>query len=206
MKPNEKRKILVAVTGASGSIYAERLITELCKYVPRIYLVVTESGESVIQYELTKGKKELSLISLIRGNIPAAYAGIIKVFKNNDFFAPIASGSSAATDMVVTPCSMGTLARIRHGLSQNLIDRAADVVMKEGKNLILCPRESPFNTIHLENMLALSRIGVKIVPLMPAFYQKPKDLNEAIDFLVGKMLEQLGIEHDLYKPWDERRS
>lgn len=198
-------RVLIGVTGASGSIYAERLIQELLPKVARIYVVITESGASVSQYELKRQTSGFSLLDLLQGKVPDAYKSVLRVFKNDDFFAPIASGSSAPTHMVVLPCSMGTLARIRHGLSQTLLERSADVVIKEGKSLILAVRETPFSVIHLENMLALAKMGIKIAPLVTSFYQHPKTIEDCIDSSVGKTLELMGLEHNLYKKWDERR-
>ncbi|MBP6217838.1 MAG: UbiX family flavin prenyltransferase [Oligoflexales bacterium] len=207
-------KILIGITGASGSIYAERLLQELApiESVEKIYVVATESGASVARFELaaqkvSEGKKKdretkaLCLLKILQKKIPSELSHKIFVFRNDDFYAPPASGSSVPSHMIVVPCSMGSLARIRHGLSQNLLERSADVVLKEGRQLVICPRESPFGIIHLENMLGLAKMGAKIMPLMPAFYQKPKDLKECIDFMVGKILEGLGLKHSLYPPW-----
>lgn len=201
----DNKRILIAITGASGSIYAQRLLEELSTRVSRIYVVASTSGEAVVQYELPRKSTGPNLLEIVRGKIAPAYKDQIKVFKNDDFFAPVASGSSAPTHMIVIPCSMGSLARIRHGLSMTLVERAADVVIKERKELIICPRESPFSEIHLENMLALAKMGVRMLPLMPSFYQHPKSLEDAVNTMVGKLLETLGYTHDLYSQWDKRR-
>jgi 4-hydroxy-3-polyprenylbenzoate decarboxylase len=195
------QKIMIGVTGASGSIYAERLIQLLLGSVDRIYLVVTETGEKVAAHELSSD-------SILRRSFSGALAKkeltVIRTFKINDLFAPCASGTAAPDAMVVTPCSMGTLARISTGVSSNLLERSADVVLKQKRRLIVCPREMPFNLIHLRNMTALAEAGAEILPLMPGFYQKPKSLEDLVNFCVGKILEQLDIPHDLYKPWNSR--
>ena len=195
-------KVLVAITGASGALYAEKLILELITRVSRVYIVCSTTGKSMIPYEL-KSSSPLNLI--LNKRFEHEHAKKIRIFENDDLYAPVASGSSVADAMIVTPCSMGTLARIRTGVSQTLIERAADVSMKEGKTLVLCPRESPLSTLHLENMLELSRMSVRILPLMPPFYQHPKSIEDLIDFMTGKVLETLGCKHQLYKPWNERR-
>lgn len=195
------QKIMIGVTGASGSIYAERLIQLLLGSVDRIYLVVTETGEKVAAHELSSD-------SILRRSFSGALSKkeltVIRTFKINDLFAPCASGTAAPDAMVVTPCSMGTLARISTGVSSNLLERSADVVLKQKRRLIVCPREMPFNLIHLRNMTALAEAGAEILPLMPGFYQKPKSLEDLVNFCVGKILEQLDIPHDLYKPWNSR--
>lgn len=127
--------------------------------------------------------------------------GRLLQYRSNDFTAQIASGSSASDAMVVAPCSMKTLAGIASGASLDLIQRAADVMLKEGRPLVLVPRETPLNAIQIENMLALSRLGVHIVPAMPAFYHRPERIEDLVDFVVGKVLNVLGVEHDLFRPW-----
>lgn len=200
------RRLLIAVTGASGCIYAERLIRQCAQIYPRIYLVISEAGRKVIAHELSGSDAQdlLSLNRMSKGEVSKKYSETIRLFDNTDLFAPIASGSSAPTEMVVVPCSMGSLARIAHGMSTCLIERAADVVLKQKRKLIIVPRETPFNTIHLSNMLRLSEIGVDILPAMPAFYQKPQSISDAVDFVVGKIMEQLNLDHELYRPWNSR--
>jgi 4-hydroxy-3-polyprenylbenzoate decarboxylase len=201
------RKVLVGVTGASGAIYAERLIEELLKTVERVYIIATDSAREVAQYELSKSATDrFSLIDALEGKIREQDRSIIRLCRIDDFFSPVASGSSAPTDMIVMPCSMGTLGRIAGGLSTNLLERAADVVLKERKRLVVCPREAPFNSIHLKNMLTLHEAGAIISPPMPAFYQKPKTLEDTVDFVVGKTLETIEIEHSLYPKWNSRMS
>jgi flavin prenyltransferase len=199
-------RVLVAVTGASGSIYAERLIAELLTRVSRVYVVATAMGIKVANFELSKKVEGFSLRRALSGKLSDDEKSIIRVFDNEDFFAPIASGSSAASHMVVLPCSMGTLGRINAGLSLNLLERSADVILKQKNPLIICPRETPFNTIHLRNMLQLAEMGAIILPPMPGFYQKPKSIEEMVNFVVGRILEVLGLEHTLYSPWNSRLS
>lgn len=195
------RKVMIGVTGASGSIYAERLVQLLLDSVDRIYLVVTETGEQVARHEL---KSDSLLVRASSSKLTKRELEIIRPFKINDLFAPCASGTAAPDAMIVVPSSMGTLARIATGVSSNLLERSADVVLKQRRRLIICPREMPFNLIHLRNMTALSEAGAEILPLMPGFYQKPKSIEDLVNFCVGKVLEQLDIPHDLYKPWNSR--
>lgn len=133
----------------------------------------------------------VSLVGVLNGNIPESARQIIRICRNDDFFAPVASGSSVPSDMIVLPCSMGTLGRIAGGMSTTLLERAADVVLKERKRMILCPREMPLNGIHLRNMTILNDMGALIMPPSPAFYQKPKTLEDAIDFVVGRVISTL---------------
>lgn len=201
-----ERRVLIAVTGASGSIYAERLIEECVARFPRVYVIATDAARQVADHELPQSHEtgRISLRQILSGEIAPEHRDVLRVFKNDDLFAPVASGSSAPTDMVVVPCSMGSLARMAQGLSSNLIERAADVVMKQRRRLILVPRETPLNTIHLRNMLILSETGVDIVPAMPAFYQHPKSVDDMVNFVVGRVLELLEMDHGLYRPWNSR--
>lgn len=203
-----ERRILIGVTGASGSVYAERLIQQCLKRFPRIYVVATSAASQVVDHELAKAGSEapgmVSLRALLAGDVSPEHRDIIRVLRNDDLFAPVASGSSAPTDMVVVPCSMGSLARIAQGQSTNLLERAADVMLKQHRRLIMVPRETPLNTIHLRNMLTLSEMGVAMVPAMPAFYQRPESIDDMVDFVVGRILELLDVDHDLYRPWNAR--
>jgi 4-hydroxy-3-polyprenylbenzoate decarboxylase len=205
-KPNSNehfKRILIGVTGASGSVYASRLLEVLLPICQRIYLVCTETGEQVARHELS-GENPGVLARALSGNLLAEEKEIIRVFKNSDFFAPVASGSSAPHAMVVVPCSMGSLSRIAHGTSSNLLERAADVILKQKRQLIICPRETPFSLIHLRNLTQLAEAGAEILPLMPGFYQKPESMEDLVDFCVGRILEQLGFSHELYKRWNPR--
>ncbi|MFK7825707.1 MAG: UbiX family flavin prenyltransferase [Oligoflexales bacterium] len=202
--PREEKRIVVGITGASGAIYANRLIEELLARVTRVYCIATDAGRQVSDFELNDSECSFNLKKAIAGEVEAEHRQTLRIFNNDDLFSPIASGSSAPSHMVILPCSMGSLARISNGMSSNLLERAADVALKQKIPLIICPRETPLNTIHLQNMLSLSQMGVQIVPMMPAFYQKPKTIRDLIDFMVGRILELLGLEHKLYVPWNLR--
>jgi 4-hydroxy-3-polyprenylbenzoate decarboxylase len=190
-------RVLLAITGASGSIYGLRLVEELLRRGQSVTLVASQSGLEVCRYETGV---ELGDVDSFKQCLerPDAALNICAV---DDLWAPEASGSAAADAMIIAPCSMGTLGRIAAGISSNLIERAADVMLKENRPLLLVPRETPFSVIHLENLLKLSRCGARIIPAMPAFYQKPETIDEIINFMVGKILDQLGVEHHLFKRW-----
>jgi 4-hydroxy-3-polyprenylbenzoate decarboxylase len=199
-----EQRILVGLTGASGLIYAERLIEFLLQAVPRVYLVATDAAKQVASHELLPKEKGFSLLRALEGEVDDRDKSTLRIFRQDDLFAPVASGSSVPTNMVVLPCSMGTLARIAQGLSGNLLERAADVVLKQKQQLILCPRETPLSSIHIRNMLTLSEMGVEMIPPIPAFYQKPQSIDDLVDFVVGRVLERLDIDHKLYRKWNSR--
>jgi 4-hydroxy-3-polyprenylbenzoate decarboxylase len=196
-------RILVAITGASGSIYAERLIEALVSSVDRVYVIATETGKKVAVHELAGSKDGFSLTRVLNKDT-TGFSDKIRVFANDDLFSPLASGSSAPTAMVVVPCSMGTLGRIAGGMSTNLIERAADVMLKESKPLIICPRETPLNRIHLTNMINVIDAGAKILPPTPAFYNKPRTIDDLVNFVVGRILSLLNIESELITRWNSR--
>lgn len=200
------RRILIGVTGASGSVYAERLIEALLAAgVGRIYIVATDSGQQVVRHELPPSRTDgISLPRILSGEMTETERSVIRVFKNDDLFAPVASGSSAPTDMIVVPCSMGTLGRIANGISGCLLERAADVMLKQKRRLVLVPRETPLHAIHLQNLLTLAQMGTAIVPPSPGFYQKPKTIDDMVDFVTGRILEVLDIPHELYQKWNPR--
>lgn len=187
-------KYIVGITGASGSIYALRLIEELLQKGHEIYLISTQNGEKVFNYEMNR-----TLDSVIESL--SHYKEKVKKLSVDDMFAPVASGSFKTDGMIIVPCSMATLAEIASGLGKNLLTRAADVCIKEKRRLILVPRETPLSSIHLKNMLVLSDAGVTILPAMPAFYQKPGSINDMADFIVGKIFDTLGIENKLFLKW-----
>ncbi len=193
MKP-----FVVGITGASGVVYAVRLVQVLAELNYPIELIISESGRLVIREELGK-----SLRSFNHSEDLTEIFGTskFKVHSAKDFSAPVASGSYPTAGMIIIPCSMGTLGAIASGVSQHLIHRAADCMLKEGRRLVIVPRETPLNAIHLENMLKLSKLGVRVVPAMPAFYSGAQNLNEVIDFMVGKVLDQFEIPHGLYPRW-----
>jgi len=197
-------RITVGITGASGSCYAERFIELAMAKVARIYVVMTKTSEQVIRHELSATSDKFSLIKLLEGDLAPEFREKIRFFGIDDLFAPIASGSSVADATIVVPCSMGTLARLATGMSTNLLERSADVALKQKRRLVVCPREAPYNTIHLKNMLALSQAGAQLLPLSPAFYQKPKSIADLVDFMVGRMFECIDLEHELYNRWNPR--
>lgn len=193
---------IVAITGASGAIYGLRLIEVLLKGGDDVSIIISPSGFLVLEQETAlrlkgSGSEVANKLKKYFGKTK----GQISYYSSDNIAAYLSSGSSLVSDMIVCPCSMGTLARISCGISGNLIERAADVVLKEKGRLILVPRETPLNQIHLENMLKLSRIGVHIIPAMPGFYHKPKKMEDLVDFVVGKVLDAMGIENKMYKRW-----
>ncbi len=196
------KSFTVAITGASGSIYALRLVEELLKSGYRIYLVISKQAFSIIKTETGVnwvGKAD----SEREKKIQKYFSSInVKYYNEDNLSAPISSGSFMTDGMFVVPCSMKTLSGIANGYANNLIERAADVMLKEGRGLILAPREMPFNAIHLENMLKLARLGVKIAPPIPAFYHKLKDINDIVNFVVGKILDSSGVDNNLFKRWE----
>jgi 4-hydroxy-3-polyprenylbenzoate decarboxylase len=194
------RPWIIGITGASGVAYGIRLCRYLLNSGHDVHLVVTDAGWRVLHDELgwnvSKRKEILDQeFDSCQGNLT--------YYPVQDIGAAIASGSFRTQGMVVIPCSMGTLAAIARGASDNLVERAADVMLKEGRQLIVVPRETPLHAIHLENMLILARMGVRIIPAMPAFYQGPQSLSDMVDFIVGKVLDSMGIEHDLFRRWGE---
>ncbi len=201
----DKPIYVVAITGASGSIYGVRLVQELMKIDSMIHLLITEAAWQVFREEMgwdTADRERILTEKFIqfRDDLP----GTLHYHEMRDFTAPIASGSYRSDAMVVVPCSMGTLSAVSQGSSRNLLERTADVMLKEGKKLILVPRETPLNSIHLENMLKLSRMGVHILPAMPGFYHQPQTMEDLIDFVVGKTLDFLGVDHELFRRWGDQ--
>lgn len=196
------KTITLALTGASGMPYAMRLLESLLTAGHRIYLVYSQAAQFVAAQEmginLPAKTFEAHRILIERTTCKPEQ---LQVFAREDWNAPIASGTGAADAMVVCPCTMGALAAIAHGLSDNLIERAADVMLKEGRKLILVPRETPFSAIHLENMLKLSRMGAVMLVPNPGFYHLPKSVDDIVDFVVAKILDQLGVEHQLVEKW-----
>lgn len=196
------KSIVVAICGASGSIYGLRLIEELLKADCRVTLLLTAAGRQVLHYET--GLDWPADIEVSRELMRAHFASDnLNHYANDDLFAPIASGTSAPDALVIVPCSMGTLGRIATGSGSNLIERVADVVLKEKRELLIVPRETPLSTIHLRNLLSLSECGAQIIPAMPAFYRQPQTVADLVDFVVGKILDSLRIDHTLFIPWGE---
>lgn len=196
------RHFVVAITGASGSVYGLRLISELLRSGGRVSLILTSAGRQVMNHET--GLEWSAEIKVQRQQVQEYFASIaVDCLAIDDFWAGAASGSAAADAMIVAPCSMGTLGRIASGLSGNLLERAADVMLKERRRLLLVPRETPFNNIHLENLLRLSQSGAIILPAMPGFYHGPETIEDLVDFVVGKILDQLDVQHSLFTRWGE---
>ena len=194
------RKFMVGITGASGSIFADRLIEVLLMQGHEVFLVVTSNGEKVSIFELETPFE--TLMEKYR-KLAESYRGRITVCPNNDMFSSIASGSVKVDAMIIVPCSMGTLGKIAHGISDSLLIRAADVAVKEHRKLVLVTRETPLSSIHLENMLKLSRLGVIMMPPVPAFYSKPTTLDESINLSVGRILDTINVENSYHKRWGE---
>lgn len=199
------RHFVLAITGASGAIFGLRLCRALLDTGTRVTLLITSAGHQVLNEEcgLHWTGSETDIQHELREYFQAGERSLF-FHAQDDFRAPIASGSSAPDGMIVCPCSMGTLARIAAGISGNLLERCADVVLKERRTLVLVPRETPLNTIHLENMLKLSRLGAMIVPPMPAFYHHPSTIEDMVDFIAGKILAALGFDQSLFRSWGEQ--
>ncbi len=198
--------VAMAITGASGSAYGLRLLELLLDRGVRVQLMISAPGRMVIAEEtdlrLPSRPQEIAAILTARF---AAHEGLLQVYGKEDWFAPVASGSNPPDAMVVCPCTTGTLAEIAAGTSRGLIERAADVAMKERRPLILVVRETPFSVVHLENMLHLARAGVIIMPANPGFYHRPEDVEDLVDYVVARVLDHLGLEHDLMSRWGSER-
>jgi len=194
--------ITLALTGASGMPYGIRLLEMLLKEGKQVYLLYSKVAQIVAQQEMSlalpSSAKEAESFFSRQYQVPD---GQLRVFGREEWFSPVASGSNPADSMVICPCTMGTLAAIAAGLNQKLIERAADVMLKENRQLILVPREMPFSAIHLENMLKLVRSGAVILPANPGFYHHPKTVQDMIDFVVARILDHLGIIHTLIPRW-----
>jgi len=182
-------RLVVGVTGASGVVYAKRLLEVLKDKNIETHIVVSKTAERIIKHELEMDRADFEKLGRY-------------CYREDHVDAPLASGSFKTDGMIIIPCSLKTLAGIASGYADNLILRAADVTLKEKRKLILVPRETPLNAIHLRNMLELAKIGVVILPAMPAFYHKPKSIHELVDFIVGKILDIFEIEHELFKRWN----
>ncbi|MDP1997441.1 MAG: flavin prenyltransferase UbiX [Gallionella sp.] len=199
-----KKTITLAFTGASGLPYGMRLLECLLASGQRVHLVYSQAAQIVAKQELdfTLPNRPQDAERLFAERF-GKFSGELKVFGIQDWYAPMASGSSPGDAMVVCPCTMGTLGSIAAGLSDNLIERAADVMLKENRKLIIVPREAPFSVIHLENMLKLARAGAVILPANPGFYHHPQSVDEVVDFIVARILDHLGIEHKLMARWGD---
>jgi 4-hydroxy-3-polyprenylbenzoate decarboxylase len=196
------RSIAIAITGASGAIYATRTMAALLERGCHLELVISDYGRRLLRDELG----DAASVDKLHDYLAAQYGdavrnGTYRLYSNKDLGAKIASGSQDCEGMVVVPCSMKTLAGIAHGLSRNLVERAADVMMKERRTLIIVPRETPMSLPQLKNMVLCAEAGAVMMPAMPAFYQMPKTLDHLADFMAGKILSSLGFRHELYPSW-----
>ncbi|MFL0800759.1 MAG: UbiX family flavin prenyltransferase [Agarilytica sp.] len=198
------RTVSVAITGASGAQYALRLVEQLLAADCRVYLMVSSAARVVVNTETdielpevfeAQWEKWLQVFNASREQLC--------MFSKEDWFSPVASGSSSPSSLVVCPASGGTISAIAHGASNNLIERAADVALKERRQLILVPREMPLSDVHLENMLKLSRMGAVIMPASPGFYQNPETVSDLVDFVVARILDQLGVAQKILPRWGE---
>ena len=196
------RSITVAITGASGALYAVRTMAALLERGCHLELVVSDYGRRLLRDELG----EAAAVDRLADYLVSRYGndvrkGSTSLYSNKDLGAKIASGSQGCDGMVVVPCSMKTLAGIAHGLSRNLVERAADVMLKERRPLVIVPRETPMSLPQLKNMVLCAEAGAMVMPAMPAFYQMPQTLDDLADFMAGKILSALGFEHELYPAW-----
>jgi 4-hydroxy-3-polyprenylbenzoate decarboxylase len=199
------RTICLALTGASGMPYGLRLLECVLAAGCRVQLLYSPAAQIVARQEMDFDlpSRPADAKAALLARLPAVDPEMLAVFGREEWFAPVASGSNPPDAMVVCPCSMGTLAGIAQGLSDNLIERAADVVLKESRKLILVPRETPFSIIHLENMLRLARAGAVILPPSPGFYGHPQKVGDLVDFVVARILDQLAVPHALLPRWGE---
>jgi 4-hydroxy-3-polyprenylbenzoate decarboxylase len=200
----ENNAISLAMTGASGAQYGLRLLECLLDAGRTVYLMISAPGQVVIGMEtdLALPGRPAEMQRFLSERYAAA-PGQLSVFGREEWTAPVASGSSAPGAMVICPCTTGTLSAVANGASNNLIERAADVVLKEGRKLVMVPRETPLSAIHLENMLRLARLGVSILPANPGFYHNPTGIDDLVDFVVARILDQLCVEHAVSKRWND---
>jgi len=198
------KTVALAITGASGARYGLRLLECLLRADARVYLLISQAGQIVLNMEagIEVPSKPSEAQRFFDGLYPAR-PGQLRVFGRQQWTAPVASGSNPPDAMVVCPCTTGTLASIAGGMSQDLIDRAADVALKEGRRLILVIRETPFTAVHLENMLRLARAGAVIMPANPGFYLNPAGVDDIIDFMVARVLDHLAVPHTLLPRWGD---
>ena len=197
MTTDAGRPIIVAITGASGAPYAVRLLQALVERGQRVSLIVSDHGVRLLQTET-----DVPSVDALREYVGAArWDAVVRVYDDRDRGAAPASGSALSAGMVICPCSMGTISAVAVGASRSLVERAADVTLKERRRLVLVPRESPYSAIHLENMLSLTRAGAVILPASPGFYHRPRTIDDLVDFVVARVLDQLGVEQSLVPRW-----
>ena len=192
-----RHPVVLAITGASGAPYAVRLLQQLVLLRQPTWLIVSSHG-----FRLLATESEIPDLQTLRAHVGAeAFDACVTVFDDNDRGAAPASGSARSRGMVVCPCSMGTVSAIAHGTSRSLVERAADVALKERRTLILVPRETPLSLIHLENLTQVTRAGATVIPAAPGFYHKPASIDDLVDFMVARILDHLDVEHTLGKRW-----
>ncbi|MBL8508072.1 MAG: UbiX family flavin prenyltransferase [Chitinimonas sp.] len=198
------RTVTLALTGASGMPYGLRLLECLLAAGVQVYLLYSQAAQIVIKQELdeTWPSRAKEVETMLRQRHSVADSQL-RVFGREEWFAPVASGSNPADAMVICPCTMGTLAAIAAGMSDNLIERAADVAIKENRKLVIVPRETPYSALHLENMLKLARMNVCILPPNPGFYHHPQSIGQLVDFVVARILDQINVPHALMQRWGE---
>jgi 4-hydroxy-3-polyprenylbenzoate decarboxylase len=197
-------RFFLGITGASGHAYADALLRALVAAGHDVDVCVTEAGAKVMRHELgvDPGPRGERLQGALEGWLGGRTARQVRAFASDAVDAPPSSGTALLGGAVLCPCSMGTLARVAAGFSSNLVERAADVAMKEGRRLILVPRETPLSTLHLENLLRLSRLGAVVLPAMPGFYHRPEKVGDLVGHVVGKILDRLGVEHAVGARWE----
>ena len=194
------RRIIVAITGASGAVYGAVLVAELLQRPVEVHLMVSDYGAKVMAHELGLSGPILPFLQSEYGLVPHELS-VFREYTADNLFAPPASGSFRHSGMVIAPCSMKTLAAVAAGFADNLVTRSADVCLKEKRPLVLLPRETPLSTIHLENLLKVSRAGAVIHPPVPAFYHRPETVRDIVNATVGRVLDHLGISHHLAAEW-----
>jgi flavin prenyltransferase len=197
--------IAIAITGASGALYAVRTLAALLTEGVHVEVVISDYGRRLLHDELGDEAAADRLVPYLAKKYgDGVSAGSMTLHSNRDLGASLASGSHGCSGMAIVPCSMKTLAGVAHGLSRNLVERAADVMLKERRRLVIVPRETPMSLPQLKNMVLCAEAGAMILPAMPAFYQQPKSLDDLADFMAGKILSALGFEHELYPAWTGR--
>jgi 4-hydroxy-3-polyprenylbenzoate decarboxylase len=202
MTASADRPIVVAITGASGAPYAVRLLEALVERRQRVSLIISDHGVRLLQTET-----DITSVDALRDHVGAAgWDAVVRVYDDRDRGAAPASGSALSAGMVICPCSMGTMSAIAVGASRSLVERAADVTLKERRRLVLVPRESPYSAIHLENMLSLTRAGAIVLPASPGFYHRPRTISDLVDFVVARVLDQLGVDQSLVPRWGSESS
>jgi 4-hydroxy-3-polyprenylbenzoate decarboxylase len=203
MSPDGRTEsVAIAITGASGAVYATRTLAALLARGVHVELIVSDYGRRLLRDELGEQAAVEQLVPYLAGKYgDDVRAGTLTLHSNRDLGATIASGSHGCSGMAIVPCSMKTLAGVAHGLSRNLVERAADVMLKERRRLVIVPRETPMSLPQLRNMVLCAEAGAMILPAMPAFYQLPKTIDDIADFMAGKILSALGFEHSLYPAW-----